>query len=63
MSIVKDALMEELLERKTKSQELYSILNSAQTDIKKKIFKKKLRKNNIVIADLLTKLDKLTNMT
>ncbi len=63
MSIVKDALMEEILERKDKSVQLYKELNQSQTAIKKKIFGKKLKKNNIVLADLLIKLDKLTTMT
>ncbi len=63
MSIVKDALMEVILERKDMSVQLYKELNQSQTSIKKKIFRKKLKKNNLVLADLLVKLDKLTNMT
>ncbi len=61
MSIVKDALMEEILELKNKSIKLYNELNNSKTNIKKKIFGKKLKKNNTILADLLIKLDTLTN--
>ncbi len=63
MSIVKDALMEEIRDRKDKSVTLYKELNNSQTAIKKKIVGKKLKKNNIVLADLMMRLDKLTNTT
>ncbi len=63
MSIVKDALMEEIIERKKLSVEMYDELNKSKTNIKKKIFGKKLKKNNTILADLLIKLDTLTKKT
>ena len=59
MSIVKDALIEEIKQKAQLSQDYYKIINTATTEAKKRLYKKKLTKHNNVLADLIISLDKL----
>ena len=61
MSLVKEAITQEIAERVEKSKEYYNKYTTAKTNIKKKTYKKKLTENNNVLADLLIALDKLDN--
>jgi len=61
MTIVKDALMEEITERAATSQELFDTIKNSKTKIKAKTYKKRLKENNLILADLLISLDKLEN--
>jgi hypothetical protein len=59
MSIVKDALIEEIKEKAELSQEYYNIIQSAKTEAKKRLYQKKLKAHNNILADLIISLDKL----
>lgn len=59
MSLVKEAIMAELQDAIKLSTEYKEKLDNAKTDIKAKTYKKKLKKNNQIIADMLIALDKL----
>lgn len=61
MTIVKDALIDEITERAATSQELFETIKTCKTKIKAKTFKKRLKENNLILADLLISLDKLDN--
>jgi len=59
MSIVKDALIEEIKEKAELSQDYYNIIQSAKTEAKKRLYQKKLKAHNNILADLIISLDKL----
>lgn len=59
MSIVREALIEEIKQKAELSQDYYNTIQRAQTDAKRRIFRKKLTKHNNILADLLISLDKL----
>jgi len=59
MSIVREALIEEIKQKAELSQEYYNIINGAKTEAKKRVYRKKLTKHNNILADLLISLDKL----
>ena len=59
MSIVKDALIEEITQKARLSQEYYNIIQTAKSEAKKRLYRKKLTKHNNVLADLIISLDKL----
>ena len=59
MSIVKDALIEEIKQKAQLSQEYYNIIQTAKSEAKKRLYRKKLTKHNNVLADLIISLDKL----
>ncbi len=59
MSIVKDALIEEIKQKAELSQDYYNIINAATTEAKKRLYRKKLAKHNNILADLIISLDKL----
>lgn len=59
MSIVKDAILVELRERVVKSQEYDALCTTAKTKTKREFYKKKLRENNIVVADLIVALERI----
>lgn len=61
MSIIKDALIAEIQEKAKISQELYNTIQEAKTNVKKKVYKKKLAEHNNELADLIISLDKLNN--
>jgi len=61
MTIVKDALMEEITAKAAISKELFEIIKHSKTKIKAKTYKKKLKENNLILADLIISLDKLNN--
>ncbi len=59
MSIVKDALIEEIKQKAELSQDYYNIIQTATTEAKRRLYKKKLSKHNNILADLIISLDKL----
>lgn len=59
MSIVKDALIEEIKQKAKLSQDYYNTIQAATTEAKKRLYRKKLTKHNNMLADLLISLDKL----
>lgn len=59
MSIVKDALIEEIKQKAELSQDYYNIIQTASTEAKKRLYRKKLAKHNNMLADLIISLDKL----
>lgn len=59
MSIVKDALIEEIKQKAELSQDYYNIIQTATTAAKKRLYRKKLTKHNNILADLIISLDKL----
>jgi len=59
VSVVKTAILVELQERITKSQEYDSLCSTAKTSTKKNFYKKKLIANNNIVADLIVALEKL----
>lgn len=59
MSIVKDALIDEIKQQAELSQDYYNIIQSAKTEAKKRLYKKKLTAHNNKLADLIISLDKL----
>ena len=59
MSIVREALIEEIKQKAELSQDYYNIINTAKTEAKKRVYKKKLATHNNILADLLIALDKL----
>lgn len=59
MSLVKQALVIEIRQHITKALDLKNKIDTAKTETKKSVYQKKLKKNNIEAADLLTALDKL----
>ena len=59
MSIVREALIEEIKQKAELSQDYYNTIQHAQTEAKRRIFRKKLTKHNNILADLLISLDKL----
>jgi len=59
MSIVREALIEEINELSDLSQDYYNIIQTAKTAIKKRTYRKKLSTHNNKLADLLISLDKL----
>jgi len=59
MSVVQDALRKELSSAVTLSQEYSSKASSAKTKTKTEYYKKKLKKNNNLIANMIMALDKI----
>ncbi len=59
MSIVREALIEEIKQKAEISQDYYNTIRSAKTEAKKRVFRKKLTNHNNILADLLISLDKL----
>lgn len=59
MSIVREAIKQELVDLIPKSQEYAEQIKTAKTDTKKRMLRKKLVKNNQKIADLMIALDRL----
>ena len=59
MSIVKDALIEEIKQKAELSKDYYNIIRDAKTEAKKRLYKKKLAAHNNILADLIISLDKL----
>jgi len=59
MSIVREALMAEIKQKAELSQDYYNIIRDAKTEAKKRVYKKKLKNHNNILADLLIALDKL----
>lgn len=59
MSAVKEAIIEELQELLPKSKHYADQLETAKTKLKKDMMKKRLRKNNQKVADLLIALERI----
>lgn len=59
MSMVRQAIIEELRELIPKSQEFSYRIETAKTNVKRDLYKKKLKKNNQKVADLIIALEKL----
>jgi len=59
MSIVREALMAEIKQKAELSQDYYNIIRDAKTEAKKRVYKKKLKTHNNILADMLIALDKL----
>lgn len=59
MSIVKQTLILEIRQHIANAVEWKQKIDSAKTETKRSVYKKKLKKNNIAAADLFTALDKL----
>ena len=59
MSIVKDALIEEIKQKAELSQDYFNLIKTATTAAKKRLYQKKLTKHNNILADLIISLDKL----
>lgn len=59
MSLVKQAIIAELQELIPKSKHYADQLETAKTKVKKDLMRKRLKKNNEKVADLLVALDKL----
>jgi hypothetical protein len=59
MSIVKQAIILELQEKGAKAVEFKKKVDSAKTDVKRALYKKKLKKNNEEAADLFIALNRL----
>lgn len=59
MTLVKQALIVQIRQNMEKAVEFKRKIDSAKTDAKKSVYKKKLKKNNIETADLFVALDKL----
>lgn len=59
MSLVKDALVAELQSVFTLSKEYADKIKNAETRTKSDFYKKKLKKNNQIAADMVIALDKL----
>jgi len=59
MSLIKNAVIDELRAAMALSKEFKEKIDGAKTDIKRKTYKKKLKKNNEIVADLVMALDKL----
>lgn len=59
MSKVIDVIKAEIIELVTYSKELKHKLDKAKTRIKQDLYRKKLKKNNMILAELLLALDKL----
>lgn len=57
MSIVRDALIDELREKIIESNDYASKIEQAKTETKRKSYKKKLHKSNNIIAELLIRLE------
>jgi len=61
MTIVKDALIQEITEKAATSKELFDTIKNSKTKIKAKTYKKRLKANNEILASLIISLDKLNN--
>jgi hypothetical protein len=61
MSLVKSALVEEFKILAMKALEFRNEIATAKTYLKKEIFKKKLRENNIKAAEVLKAMQKVAN--
>jgi predicted DNA-binding protein YlxM (UPF0122 family) len=59
MSIVKEALVDELKSAIELSKEYDSKIKTAKTKVKSDVYTKKLKKNNKIVADLVIALDKV----
>ncbi len=59
MSIVREALLEEIKQKAEISQDYYNTIHTAKTEAKSRVFRKKLTKHNNILADLIISLDKL----
>jgi len=59
MSIVREALIEEIKQKAELSQDYYNIIREAKTEAKRRVYRKKLATHNNILADLLISLDKL----
>jgi RNA processing factor Prp31 len=59
MSFVKEALIEEIREAIKRSTDYKEKIDTAKTSIKANTYKKKLKKNNQIVADLVMALDKI----
>ena len=59
MSIVREALIEEIKQKAELSQDYYNIIREAKTEAKRRVYRKKLTTHNNILADLLISLDKL----
>ena len=57
MSIVHDAIVEELQTRMKKSVDYKQQIDTAKTKIKRKILSKRLKKNNEIVAELMKSLE------
>jgi len=57
MSIIRDAIVAELQDKIERSREYYNQFETAKTTTKKNLYKKKLQRNNLIIADLLEQLN------
>lgn len=61
MSIVKEALVEELQSAMKLSKEYSDKVKTAKTKVKSTFYTKKLKNSNQIVADLLIALDKVDN--
>ena len=59
MSIVKEAIVDELQSAIGLSKEYADKIKTAKTKLKSDIYTKKLKKNNKIVADLVIALDKV----
>jgi len=59
MSMVKDALIAEIQDAIRLSTEYKEKVDTAKTKVKRDTYKKKLKKNNMLVADMVMALDKL----
>ena len=59
MSLVKQALILEIRQHIANAVDWKQKIDTAKTEAKRNVYKKKLKKNNIEAADLFTALDKL----
>jgi len=62
MSVVKKALLDELQTSIRLSKEYSDKIKNAKTKTKIDLYRKKLKKNNNIIADMMIALDKLENV-
>lgn len=61
MSLVKSALIEEFKELAVKALRYKTEIDTAKTFVKKELFKKKLKENNIKAAEILAAMEKVAN--
>jgi hypothetical protein len=61
MSLVKTALIEEFKDLALKALEYKNKIDTAKTFVKKEVYKKKLKENNIKAAEILAAMEKVAN--
>jgi len=59
MSFVKEALIAEIQDAIKLSKEYKEKIDTAKTTVKQTVYRKKLKKNNQIVADMVMALDKL----